>query len=109
MDTTKKKVSDYNLNPRWVCWMISRGEDPGKFELAAPGEDCPRVVDPTDGKLLPRPLVFSFWIRARWAEWAAELGFTKSKDGWYPHELALFGRSHEDFDAWLRAKVGVEA
>ena len=101
------KVSDYKLNPRWVCWMVSRGEDPATQPESTPDEPV-YVIDPTDGKPYPRPLVFRFWTQARWTEWAAELGFTKSQNGWYPHELALAGRSHDDFDAWLRAKVGVD-
>lgn len=105
------KVSDFGeLNPRWVCWMVSRGEDPATFVPTAPGEDCPRIVDPADGKMYPRPMVFSLWVQARWREWAAELGFTMMREGRYPQEDALFsGHTAEEFDAWLRAKVGVEA
>ena len=39
-----------------------------------------------DGAMLPWTLVFSFWIRARWNEWATELRFTR---GEYRHEAAL--------------------
>jgi len=90
------------LNPRWALWMTSRGEDPASFVPAAPGEDCPRVLE-AGGSSLPRPLAFSLWIRARWAEWAAGLGFRN-------HEGALrAGHTHEAFDAWLMEKVRADA
>lgn len=92
------------LNPRWALWMLSRGEDPASFRLAP--DDEPVLVPDEDGRSLPRAMVFSLWVRARWAEWAAELGFTKASGGDYPHEVAQrCGHTAAQFDAWLERKV----
>lgn len=100
-----RRVSDYHLNPRWVCWMLSRGDDPRTFVCTRLDGEVPRVADEA-GRVLPRTLVFSQWVQARWREWASELGFA-DRNGRLAHEVALgSGRTHADFDAWLSAKVG---
>lgn len=97
------------LNPRWVLWAIARGANPYDF-IRPEGSDEPvYVIDYEDEqrRRLPSAMVFSFWVRARWREWAAERGFTKC-DAWgnQPHEVALrSGHTYADFDAWLRRKV----
>lgn len=95
------------LNPRWVCWAFARGENPYALITARDAEDAVRVIDYEDKerRRLPSAIVFSFWIMARWTEWAAEKGFTKSEHGRMPHEVAQLA-GHNDFDAWLRRKVG---
>jgi hypothetical protein len=101
-----KKISDYKLNPRWACWMISRGEDPADARCGTPEEPV-YVVDPVDGGIRPQGLVFVLWVGSMWREWAASLGFTKTREGRYPHEDALFsGHTAQEFDAWLVARVG---
>lgn len=87
-------------NPRFVRWARSRGKLPDAFGRDADG-DIERIEH--DGAMLPWTLVFSFWIRARWNEWATELGFTR---GEYRHEAALHsGHTAAEFDAWLERHV----
>ena len=63
------------LEPRFVRWARSRGKLPDAFGRDADG-DIERIEH--DGAMLPWTLVFSFWIRARWNEWATELRFTRA-------------------------------
>lgn len=102
------KVSDYKLNPRWVCWLASRGEDPANQPEGTYDEPV-YVVDPEDGQTYPRALVFMLWVQRAWREWGAELGFKRSHWGEANRTALASGHTHEEFDAWLRAKVGVEA
>ncbi len=87
-------------NPRFVLWARSRGKLPEAFGRDADG-DIKRIEH--DGATLPWTLVFSFWIRARWNEWATQLGFTR---GERRHEDALHsGHTAAEFDAWLERRV----
>ena len=99
-EEVRAAIDSGKFNPRWVCWSASRGESPEyRSELA---------VDPDDGKTYPRTLIFMLWIQARWREWATELGFKSSQWG-EAHRTALAsGRTEKEFDAWLRAKVGID-
>lgn len=100
------------LNPRWACWMLSRGEDPGTYRPVGVGEDVPMVLDER-GEMNIRTVVFSQWLNARWAEWGAQygavlLGHTSIRSQvilYGPREIARNIDVH--FDAWLREKVGM--
>lgn len=94
-------VADYaGKNPRWVCWMLSRGEDPATFVSRDESGEVRRI----DGRM-PWTVVFMQWVQDRLREWATGLGFA-DRNGRLAHEVALLERGHDAFDAWLRAKVG---
>ncbi len=93
-----------DMNPRFVCWVKSRGAQPSDF-----GRDEHGDVTLLDGA--PWTMHFMLWIQAQWREWAAELGFTQpGKGGRTAHEEAQLSmgiaEAHRHFDAWLRTKVG---
>ena len=111
------------LNPYIVCWLRSMKLEPGDIGWWD-GEIHPDPVtrsshmvrDPKDNKLRPWSLVFKFWIRGKWGEWAASLGFFPI--GSTPaHHLAMDGRhgalgkpgkpghTREEFSAWLEANT----
>lgn len=103
------RLSDYKgWNPRFVCWLVAHGYHPDTFELRTDG-DVTRVPDPDpEGGTIPCTIAFMFWVQASWRAWAAELGF-KNRGGDEAHRNALgAGRTHEEFDAWLAKKVGVD-
>lgn len=90
-------------NPRWLLWLRTIGETPATFKVrTTPDGEITKI----DG--LPWTIVYSEWVRARWREWAAELGFTTGDASHrLPWERALAsGHTQEDFDRWLGQEVG---
>lgn len=100
MTESSKPDWAHGLNPRWALWMLSRGEDPASYEPST--YDKPKYIDG-----MPRALVFSFWIRDRWREWAEGLGFTRGREMRTPWEEAIWrgAGTASDFDAWLVGKI----
>lgn len=73
-------------NPRYVCYAKAHGKTPDGM-LAYDRERFPGGVMGA----------FIIWIDQRWAEWRALRGRR--------HDDPLWIHDHEDFDAWLAAKV----
>lgn len=85
------------MNPRFVLWCEAHSFDPA--EIGRDAEGVTRI----DGT--PWTVLFMIWVRERWAEWSASLGF-KASGSRLAHEVALVsGFSHVDFDAWLIGAV----
>lgn len=93
-------------NPRFVLWARAIGKVPEDFKR---GEDdeLARVEHPTTGQSLPWTFVFSEWIRARWKEWAAELGYKDGEWGTAERSAIADGRDRgaTAFDPWLERYV----
>jgi hypothetical protein len=92
-----------NLNPRVWWWLKAVGlEWPA---IQRQDDEDTRMVT-VDGERSLWTILYSEWIRARWAEWAGTLGFTRREHGYAPHELALAGgHDAREFDTWLEATV----
>lgn len=92
-------------NPRWVLWLRTQGETPETFKVrTTPDAEITQI----DG--LPWTIVYSEWIRARWREWAATIGFKHGcVSTQLPWERALAaGHTQEDFDHWLEERVNAQ-
>jgi hypothetical protein len=93
--TTEAIEAPPRLNPRYVCYMRSRGFEPAQLEAHREAEDARWPGG--------RAVGFMLWMAQAYKTWAASRGFTKSQDGYHPHELALAALNFDYtlFDAWL--------
>lgn len=93
-------------NARWLIWLRTIGETPETFRRreSEPYGELTKVD--VDGKKTLWTIAYSEWVRARWREWAAELGFkVGDASTQFPWERALAsGHTQEDFDRWLEAR-----
>lgn len=107
------------VNPRWACWWISQGKNvdidwSAYFEAERArrfdGEERPDAPQAPEG-------VYSLWLRPLLFEWAASTGKPCGRCHvcrWHPlasvswhSPVGTPDTSQEDFDAWLRKKVGI--
>jgi hypothetical protein len=113
------KIVTGKVNPRWACWWVSQGlniDIDWDAYFASLWEEMRTDCEDRPAPQKPEGL-YSLWLSPLMYEWAASTGKPCGKCRvcrWHPldsvgwhSQMGTPDTSQQDFDAWLRKKVGL--